>query len=91
MKRFVAPLRELQLAAEATQMRFETAPGVQSQIDWGQAAVTFHSGRRTVHFFVLTLGYSRRGFYSASADERVGSPVKHTTAMQTLRLSGASA
>ena len=71
VKRFVAPLRELQLAAEATQMRFETAPGVQSQIDWGQAAVTFHSGRRTVHFFVLTLGYSRRGFYSASADERM--------------------
>jgi hypothetical protein len=31
----------------------------------------FHSGRRTVHFFVLTLGYSRRGFYCASADERL--------------------
>jgi transposase len=71
VKRFVAPLRELQLAAEATQMRFETAPGQQSQIDWGQATVPFHSGRRTIHFFVLTLGYSRRGFYAPCADERL--------------------
>jgi transposase len=71
VKRFVAPLRELQLTAEATQMRFETPPGQQSQIDWGQTQVPFRSGRRTVHFFVLTLGYSRRGFYWPSADERM--------------------
>lgn len=71
VKRFVAPLRELQLAAEATQTRFETPPGQQSQIDWGQTQVPFRSGRRTVHFFVLTLGYSRRGFYWPSADERM--------------------
>lgn len=71
VKRFVAPLRELQLAAEATQTRFETPPGQQSQIDWGQAQVPFRSGRRSVHFFVLTLGYSRRGFYWPSADERM--------------------
>jgi transposase len=72
VKRFVAPLRELQLAAEATQTRFETPPGQQSQIDWGQTQVTFRSGgRRKVYFFVLTLGYSRRGFYWPSADERL--------------------
>lgn len=71
VKRFVAPLRELQLAAEATQTRFETPPGQQSQIDWGQTQVPFRSGKRTVHFFVLTLGYSRRGFYWPSADERM--------------------
>jgi transposase len=71
VKRFVAPLRELQLAAEATQTRFETPPGQQSQIDWGQTHVPFRSGRRLVHFFVLTLGYSRRGFYWPSADERM--------------------
>jgi transposase len=71
VKRFVAPLRELQLAAELTQMRFETPPGQQSQIDWGEASVSFHSGRRKIHFFVLTLGYSRRGFYWPFADERL--------------------
>ena len=72
VKRFVAPLRELQVLAEGTQVRFETAPGQQSQIDWGQALVSFSSARRPVHFFVLTLGFSRRGFYFACADERLG-------------------
>jgi transposase len=72
VKRFVAPLRELQAAAEATQTRFETPPGEQSQIDWGQATVAFRSGPCTVHFFVLTLGYSRRSFYWPAPDERLG-------------------
>ncbi|MGH8251710.1 MAG: IS21 family transposase [Steroidobacteraceae bacterium] len=72
VKRFVAPLRELDSALEGTQLRFETAAGVQSQIDWGEAKVNFHAGRRVVHFFVMTLGFSRRGFYYACADERLG-------------------
>lgn len=71
VKRFVAPLRELQAQAELTQTRFETPPGQQSQIDWGQSLVAFRGGSRAVHFFVLTLGYSRRGFYEAAADERL--------------------
>ena len=71
VKRFVAPLRELYSAAETTQLRFESAPGQQSQIDWGEAIVSFHSGRRKMHFFVLTLGFSRRGFYWPAANERL--------------------
>lgn len=71
VKRFVAPLRELAESAEGTQRRFETPAGEQSQIDWGQAVVHLGCGRRIVHFFVLTLGYSRRGFYYACADERL--------------------
>ena len=71
VKRFVAPLRELATQDGLTQTRFETAPGQQSQIDWGEAKVPFRSGRRTVHFFVLTLGYSRRGFYWPSPDQRL--------------------
>jgi transposase len=71
VKRFVAPLRELDSALEGTQLRFETPAGVQSQIDWGEAKVDFQSGRRVVHFFVMTLGFSRRGFYYACADERL--------------------
>jgi transposase len=71
VKRFVAPLRE-PLGAEAlTQMRFETAPGQQSQIDWGQARVPLRHGPAVLRIFVLTLGYSRRGFYFAYADERL--------------------
>jgi transposase len=71
VKRFVAPLRELHAQAELTQTRFETPPGQQSQIDWGQSLVPFRAGTRTVHFFVLTLGFSRRAFYDAAADERM--------------------
>ena len=71
VKRFVRPLREGEdLAARAT-VRFETPPGLQSQIDWGQATVTFRSGRAIRHFFILTLGYSRRGFYLACRDEQL--------------------
>ncbi|MGH8527173.1 MAG: hypothetical protein ACREXY_24090, partial [Gammaproteobacteria bacterium] len=41
VKRFVAPLRVFAAAAEVTQCRFETPPGQQSQIDWGEAKVEF--------------------------------------------------
>lgn len=71
VKRFVAPLREVQLQADRALLRFETPPGQQSQIDWGQATVPFRAGPTVVHVFVLTLGFSRRGFYYACADERL--------------------
>lgn len=71
VKRYVAPLREVQEHADRTRLRFETPPGQQSQIDWGQALVPFRAGPRIVHVFVLTLGFSRRGFYYACADERL--------------------
>ncbi|MFO0698806.1 MAG: IS21 family transposase [Nitrospira sp.] len=71
VKRFVAPLREIQLQADRALLRFETPPGQQSQIDWGQATVPFRAGPTIVHVFILTLGFSRRGFYYACADERM--------------------
>ncbi len=71
VKRFVAPLRAVQLQADRALLRFETPPGQQSQIDWGQATVPFRAGPTIVHVFVLTLGFSRRGFYYACADERM--------------------
>ena len=72
VKRFVQPLREVAVQAERVLTRFETPPGWQSQVDWGQGRVYF--GQRAVvqHFFVLTLGYSRRGFYCAYPDEKLG-------------------
>ncbi|MFO1405277.1 MAG: hypothetical protein U1E96_11965 [Azonexus sp.] len=45
-----------------TQRRFETGPGEQAQIDWGQVTVSFGGQRSKVHIFVMTLGYSRRGY-----------------------------
>jgi transposase len=71
VKRFIAPLREAGRAEELCQMRFETGPGEQSQIDWGQLGTHFRAQPVTLHIFVLTLGFSRQGFYYACADEQL--------------------
>jgi transposase len=71
VKRFVAPLRAVEAAADLTQCRFETAPGLQSQVDWGQAAVWFRDRRVVQHLFVLTLGFSRRSFFRGFPNERM--------------------
>jgi transposase len=72
VKLFVRPLRTRASSGEQTLKRFETAPGHQSQIDWGQARVYFGGRGVTVHLFVLTLGYSRRSFYRAYPNEQLG-------------------
>jgi transposase len=71
VKRFVQPLREVEALAERASVRFETPPGQQSQIDWGATRV--HLGHQPVllHFFVLTLGYSRRHYMEPALNERV--------------------
>lgn len=71
VKRFVAPLRELAASDALTQRRFETGPGQQSQIDWGQVRVCFAHGPVRLMIFVLTLGFSRRGFYWAYPNEQL--------------------
>jgi len=67
----VRPLREAATVASVTQMRFETAPGEQAQVDWGQVSVTLGALRTKVHVFVMTLGYSRRGYAEGYLNERM--------------------
>jgi hypothetical protein len=55
--------------AKAT-VRFETPPGKQMQIDFGEATVEIEGCKTKVHLFVATLGYSRRGFVVAFRHER---------------------
>jgi len=69
VKLFVRPLRALRLAAERALIRFETPPGRQSQIDWGQARVPFRHTSAVRHIFVLTLGFSRRSYYQPCLTE----------------------
>jgi transposase len=69
----VRPLRAAATVASVTQMRFETAPGEQAQVDWGQVTVTLGGVRTKVHVFVMTLGYSRRGYAEGYLDERMAS------------------
>jgi transposase len=51
--------------------RFETGPGLQSQMDWAIYTLDFtQEGRRRVNLFSYVLGYSRRQYlrFTASAD-----------------------
>ncbi len=57
-------------AAVAT-VRFETAPGEQAQVDFGQLRVWIGDRRETVHLFVFTLGFSRRVWVRAYRHERL--------------------
>jgi len=70
VERAVAPLRR-ELAAEAlATVRFETPPGKQMQIDFGERGVKIDAEQVQAHLFVATLGYSRRVFVRAFRHER---------------------
>ena len=60
VERAVAPLRQALAAAARATVRFETAPGEQLQIDFGERRVVIAGVSERLHFFVATLGYSRR-------------------------------
>jgi hypothetical protein len=66
----VADLRR-ELAAEAlATVRFETPPGRQLQIDFGERWVAVGDEQVRVYLFVATLGYSRRVYAHAFRHER---------------------
>jgi transposase len=69
VKRFVRPLRDAEQAAERATVRFETPPGQQSQVDWGQARIHYRSRPVILHVFILTLGYSQRSFHEPCVGE----------------------
>lgn len=70
VERAVAHLRqELRAEARAT-VRFETRPGQQLQIDFGERRVEIAEQSEKVFFFVATLGYSRRLHVRAFRGER---------------------
>jgi transposase len=69
--RFVRPLRIAARPPQGT-VRFETPPGQQAQVDFGQRRVWLGDVEVTAHVFVCTLGYSRRVFACAFPHERLG-------------------
>lgn len=70
VERAVAPFRRQMRAAEVATIRFETAPGEQLQIDFGETTVPIAGERVKVHLFVATLGYSRRPYVAVFSHER---------------------
>jgi transposase len=70
VERTVAPLRRELIAEARATVRFETRPGEQLQIDFGERRVEIGGVPTKVFFFVATLGYSRRLHVRAFAHEK---------------------
>jgi transposase len=70
IQRAVSRLRRTERAAQVASVRFETGPGEQLQIDFGEKRLVVGGREITVHFFVGVLGYSRRIFVQAFLSER---------------------
>jgi transposase len=70
LQRAVAPLRQEARARALATVRFETKPGQQMQIDFGEKVVSIAGNPVTVHLMTVVLGYSRRLFCQAFLAER---------------------
>ena len=73
VERAVAPYRRALAAAARATVRFETAPGEQLQIDFGERRIVIDGVPTRVYLFVATLGYSRRCYARAFLHERQAS------------------
>lgn len=80
VKLFVHPYRPL---SSKGCVRYETAPGHQSQVDWGSSWVWLGETQVKVHFFAMVLGYSRRLYAKGFLDEKFTSLIHgHESAFQ---------
>jgi len=69
VRRFVRPLR-MPASAVAT-VRFETAPGQQAQVDFGECKLWIGEAYLPAQLFVCLLGYSRRSIAYATPHARL--------------------
>lgn len=70
VQRAVAPMRVALQAQTLAHVRFETAPGLQLQVDFGSTHVLVGEEHTRIFLFVATLGYSRRTYVLLSLHER---------------------
>ena len=70
VERAVEGLRQGLAAETRATLRFETPPGRQLQIDFGEARAPIGGERAKLYLFVAALGYSRRNFVRAFRHER---------------------
>jgi transposase len=70
VERAVVSFRRELRAAEVATVRFETAPGEQLQIDFGETTLSLAGEQLKVHLFVATLGYSRRPYVAVFHHQR---------------------
>jgi transposase len=70
VQRAVEARRQERRASQLATVRYETAPGHQMQIDFGEKRVSIGGMLVKVFLFVAVLGYSRRIFVRASLAQR---------------------
>ncbi|GKT19546.1 IS21 family transposase, partial [Aduncisulcus paluster] len=51
--------------------RFETKPGEQAQVDWGEFYLVQESKKKRVHAFVMVMGYSRSMYVEFVENEKL--------------------
>ncbi len=73
LREFLHPIRQEIVRKREAAERFETAPGKQAQVDWGEFGKIYDSRDRRwrkLYGFVLTLSYSRAAYleFTTSAD-----------------------
>lgn len=70
LRDFMKPHRE-QLKGKAC-IRFETPPGKQAQVDWGEFKLIKKDGNFIkVHAFIMIMGYSRKQYVEYTENERI--------------------
>ena len=81
LRNFMRPLRP-EMQSKVTE-RFETPPGRQAQVDWGQFIVDWHGKKKRLYAFVMVLGYSRMMYVEFTEDEKLETLMGcHLRAMQ---------
>jgi transposase len=71
VQRALKPYRSDRAWAAIATVRFETPPGKQAQVDFGQTRLWIADRLEVAHIFVLTLAYSRRLWPIAYPHERL--------------------
>lgn len=72
LQRFCKPFRKELTKNNLQTIRYETQPGQQMQIDFGEKDLCLNKQNTRVHFIVCSLGYSRRIFVKAYLVENQG-------------------
>lgn len=82
LRDFMKPHRS-SMATKAC-VRYETAPGKQAQVDWGEFKVQTEAGLiKKVHAFIMILGYSRMQYVEFTEDEKTDTLIRcHERAFQ---------
>jgi transposase len=71
VQRAIQPLRADRAWATVATVRFETSPGQQAQVDFGQTRLWIGDRCERIHVFVMTLSYSRRLWVQAYPHEQL--------------------